>query len=749
MLPGLLQIIRLRRLAARNKPLRPAFLLSFVLGIDEPGDGKHHRADEIDEQIFHGVNNADIQIAAKTQALSVYHNVLNPLDPCHVIRPGRIQHHAVNGVDDSVFLHIQMEETVHAKLKKLPQNTDGHGEAEGHQRQIKRREFECQPVVVIQQNNQGKSNCRRQKTIKRMEHGIPVRYHHVKSIDFSQNFRRKNKTQNGDFQRRRQFDAQPYLQPAWNVKQQQRQQTKESALVASQHDLANQAHQHQRPQDVEHHKGTFMLPKLLFQRLFELLLDLFFLMFVFLSHTSTSSLRIQIITTPSLTSACFICQFIDKVIYFHRYALQAESKENFRKMDFALIISIIEYVVMALFAYQFVYIFIALIKKPKNYEAKTLHRYAFLVMARNEEAVIGNLIRSIRNLDYPDRLYKIFVVADNCTDRTAKVALKAGATVYKRFDDKRSGKGYAMRWLIEQIDRDYSLDSFDGYLVFDADNLLDKNYLKEMNRLFDNGFDIITSYRSSKNYGSNWISACTGLWFIKEAKLLNLPRFKCGLSCTVSGTGYLMSKEVVRSIDGWKYFLLTEDMEFSIDTITRGKKIAYCDSAVFYDEQPLTFRDSWNQRLRWTKGFYQVLNRYGGKLFSMMFRKPSFTYYDQLIILSPGYLFLTCAALIGLFTGFLTNFAQPDYLLKLFSTILGAAVGAYLMFFLLGLITTIWEWKRIYATSFRKILYLFTFPVFIFTYVPLSILALFSRVKWKKIHHTVNIDNEQMQNNNY
>ena len=416
---------------------------------------------------------------------------------------------------------------------------------------------------------------------------------------------------------------------------------------------------------------------------------------------------------------------------------------------FSLLITIIETIIMVLFIYQFIYVLVAIFKKSKQYRAHSFHKYAFIICARDEEGVIANLIKSIHAQDYPSDYYRIFVVADNCTDGTASAAKKAGAVVYERFNEEEKGKGYAIRYLLSCIERNYGPDEFEAFIVFDADNLLDKRYLREMNKLFDNGFEIITSFRNSKNYGSNWISSCTGLWFIKEAKLMNNPRFSMGISCTVSGTGYLVSAEVLRSVGGWNYFLLTEDMEFSIDCITSGRKIAYCDKAIFFDEQPIRFADSWNQRMRWAKGFYQVLGKYGGKLFKQMFTKPSFSCYDQIIILSPGYMFLFGAVLVFVLMGLHTGFIQPDFSYALAWHVFTLAIGAYVMFFLMGLVTTLMEWKHIYAPSFRKILYLFTFPVFIFTYIPLAVIALFIKVKWKKINHTINIDNDRMENSDY
>ena len=142
-----------------------------------------------------------------------------------------------------------------------------------------------------------------------------------------------------------------------------------------------------------------------------------------------------------------------------------------------------------------------------------------------------------------------------------------------------------------------------------------------MNKVFDRGYNVITSYRNSKNYDTNWITSGYSLWFIREAKYLNNPRMMLKTSCAVSGTGFLVNSSIIKKNNGWKFNLLTEDIQFSVVNILEGEKIGYCESAMFYDEQPTTFKQSWNQRMRWSKGFYQVMFRYGRELIAMMFKK--------------------------------------------------------------------------------------------------------------------------------
>ena len=159
------------------------------------------------------------------------------------------------------------------------------------------------------------------------------------------------------------------------------------------------------------------------------------------------------------------------------------------------------------YAYQFFYIFVGLLKKPREFEAKLQHRYAVVVSARNESSVIGNLIRSIQSQKYPKELVDIFVIADNCTDNTAEVAREAGAIVYERFNKEQVGKGYALDWMFKLIKEEHADKHYEAYIIFDADNILDPNYIAEMNKVFDNGYRIITSYRNSKNFDSNLITA--------------------------------------------------------------------------------------------------------------------------------------------------------------------------------------------------------------------------------------------------
>ena len=385
------------------------------------------------------------------------------------------------------------------------------------------------------------------------------------------------------------------------------------------------------------------------------------------------------------------------------------------------------------YAYQFFYMPVPLWRKDKPHAPVTYHRYAVLICARNEESVIGHLLDSLRRQDYPSDLFTVFVAADNCTDGTAQAARDHGAVVYERFDRQRVGKGYALDFLLRKIQRDYG-SQFDGFFVFDADNLLQPDYITQMNRTFCDGYGIVTSYRNSKNFGDNWISAGYALWFLREAEQLNHARMLLGTSCAVSGTGFLFSRQVLEHHGGWKFFLLTEDIEFTIASVLDGYTVGYCKDAMLFDEQPVTFRQSWRQRMRWAKGYLQVFRVYGARLLGGIFLGKGFACFDMSMAILPAIVLTLLGMTVNLAAAAVCILSGQSLLPALWSVaeMLG---NTYLLMLLVGSVATVTQWDQIRATTAKKLLYTLTFPLFMMTYIPISFCVLFCKVQWKPIEH--------------
>lgn len=406
----------------------------------------------------------------------------------------------------------------------------------------------------------------------------------------------------------------------------------------------------------------------------------------------------------------------------------------------------INFVIMCVFflcySYQFAYIPIGLLTQRKySYLESRGKRVAVLIAARNEQAVIGELIDSIRAQDYPQHLIDIVVGADNCSDRTAEIARERGARVFERQDTEHVGKGYVLNFLLHKL-RSLGL-SYDAYIVLDADNILDPGFIAAMCGCAEQGHDIVTCYRNSKNYGDNWISAGYALWFLREAQYLNNARMRLGSSCAVSGTGFLFSDGVLEACGGWNFFLLTEDIEFTIDNVVRGEKVGYAAGAVLYDEQPTSFAQSWRQRMRWSKGYLQVFRKYASELFSGIAR-GSFSCYDMTMNIMPAAVLTGLSVVVNIGAA-IANATSGGSMAVLAVSVLQTLMSLYLTLFVLGAITTVTEWKNIRCAAWKKVLYAFTFPLFMLTYVPICIASLFTKVEWKPICHTRVMTLEQIE----
>ena len=288
------------------------------------------------------------------------------------------------------------------------------------------------------------------------------------------------------------------------------------------------------------------------------------------------------------------------------------------------------------------------------------NRFGLIIPARNEEAVIANLISSIRKTNYPQELLDIFVVAHNCTDNTAVIARSAGARVYEYTNPEENTMGYAIKFLFERIEEDCGRSSFDGFFIFNADNTLDEKYFDKMNDAFEY-YDrkcVISSFRQASNFSENIMTVLYGAYFATSCILGARGRTVLNISNRIFGCGYLFNSDLVR--EGWKYVSITEDLEFSAKEILNGTGIRYCDDAVFYDEQPSSFKIMWRQRLRWARGHILVIRESFKDLARAVFepeRKNRFAAYDMatfntlptFIIIVVNLIRLVCLSLSPLF----------------------------------------------------------------------------------------------------
>lgn len=287
-------------------------------------------------------------------------------------------------------------------------------------------------------------------------------------------------------------------------------------------------------------------------------------------------------------------------------------------------------------------------KEKKNYTPK--NKFAMIVAAHNEEIVIGKLLESMQEQNYPKELYDIYVIADNCTDKTAELSKAYGVTVCERHNEKERGKGYALDWMFKILkDKE---TKYDAVTIFDADNIVHKDFLMEINSKMQEGYNVVQGYIDSKNPTDSWIAASYSIAFWSQNRLFQLSRNNLGLSNQIGGTGFAISTETLDKL-GWGVSCLTEDLEFTCKLILNGEKVGWAHDAKIYDEKPLELKQSWVQRRRWMQGFSDVASRYCLKLFKKAIKEGKWYIFDAgIYVLQPFVtLLLGISAVIGYIQG--------------------------------------------------------------------------------------------------
>lgn len=407
----------------------------------------------------------------------------------------------------------------------------------------------------------------------------------------------------------------------------------------------------------------------------------------------------------------------------------------------------ITYMVYFISMYYLIISFFGIYRKKdnENFEDKT--KFALVVAAHNEERVIANIVKNLKNINYDNSLYDIFVIADNCTDKTAEIAKKEGALVYERFNKDKRGKGYALEWMFSKLFK--MKTKYDAVAVFDADNLVHKNFLKEMNKKMCKGYKVVQGYLDSKNPEDTWITGSYSIAFWSCNRMFQLARYNLGLSSQLGGTGFCIDMDILKKL-GWGATCLTEDLEFSCKLVLNGYKVGWAHNAIIYDEKPLTLAQSWNQRKRWMQGFSDVASRYFFRLMKRAITKFDFKAFDcALYSIQP-----IAAILLGVSA--IVSFVQ--YIMKAANIInnINGVVYSINFNWVTLLIAAFSLFQIIYIPlillierklNLKVLLYYIVYPFYAITWFPISIQGIIHKdsKEWSHTVHTRDINIEELE----
>lgn len=361
--------------------------------------------------------------------------------------------------------------------------------------------------------------------------------------------------------------------------------------------------------------------------------------------------------------------------------------------------------------------------------------FAALIAAHNEEQVISGIIDSLKSVNYPSNLLDIYVIADNCSDSTASIARKMDVNVFERKDTSIKGKGYALKWMFDKI---FSMDKkYDSIAIFDADNLVSKDFFMEMNTMFVKGAKVVQGYVDSKNPHDTWVTGAYSIAFWTANRFFELSRQNLKLSCPINGTGFCVDTQILKEI-GWETDSLTEDLEFSCRLVLNGYRVDWCFDAVVYDEKPLRLMDSLRQRKRWMQGFSDMFGKYFFKLMKKSVMNLDFKAFDCAM-----YIFQPFTVLIIAFV----------YILSLIISLINPAAGveaAINVNFINITLNVMGVLQLIYTPlillldkkiSWKIVICYFIFPLYTLSMIPVTIGGIIDRNKkyWQKTAHTRNI----------
>ena len=367
------------------------------------------------------------------------------------------------------------------------------------------------------------------------------------------------------------------------------------------------------------------------------------------------------------------------------------------------------------------------------------HEFCFLIPARYESKVIESLLISIKNQTIKTNMKDVYVIVESKNDETVNICNKYGATVVLRKYLHLQRKGYALDEVVKSILEKNK--RYDAYFIFDADNVLDKNYLKNMLPIFDLGYDMASGYRNCKNGNDSVIAACSALTFSLVNTVFNDKKNKETKNITFSGTGFYIRGYLIEKWKGYPFHSLTEDYELSSYATLNNLTTYYNTKSVFYDEQPLRFKDTINQRVRWIRGYFDVRKMYVKKLIkSLSFDDANNgSKVDESIGIIP-FIFMV----VGLVTWFLSLIFFTTYNLFLSNTIWKSyiielmlfLVVVYLAMVIMTLVILILEGKKLDLTIKSRLKALLINPIFMISYVPCAIKALTTKdVKWTRVEH--------------
>ena len=405
--------------------------------------------------------------------------------------------------------------------------------------------------------------------------------------------------------------------------------------------------------------------------------------------------------------------------------------------------SVLLIVFSASFIIQIVYIVLFFVPTKKYKPAQKLHKIAVIIPAHNEEKVIFSSVKNLFKQTYPKEFFKIYVIADNCTDRTAERAAEAGAEVIVHSSEKveRKNAGTAVDYAVKYIlETDGEVEFF---VRFDADNIPHPDYLAKMNDAFDSGAKAAKGFNHALNFTQNTISCISALWYIRDNAFTCRARSFMHLSQMLCGGGMMFSADTVR--EGFNCYSNSEDAQFTLALARKKIRAHYVADAIVYEDQPSTIGDLFKRNMRMGSGLFKLFFTDGIKSFAKFFVTYNLSLIDLLlslvfipiavvgVIWFPFYYVWSVCWLV--FSGNIAAAADVGYMIGII------LVFAFVVPFVLQAILAYFVERKKIDVPFKKLVPAFLlFPFYMIVYAIGITLGVLGLGKWKIAERNVFYD---------
>jgi 1,2-diacylglycerol 3-beta-glucosyltransferase len=235
-------------------------------------------------------------------------------------------------------------------------------------------------------------------------------------------------------------------------------------------------------------------------------------------------------------------------------------------------------------------------RRPALRERQTpTHTFLIVIPAHDEEETIGTALRSCAALNYPVNMFRVHVIADNCSDQTAAVAARYGARVHVRHNPAERGKGPALRWGLERILANHPADAV---VILDADCQLDACALRVFDRYLDDGEDVLQANYQASNPDESPVSYVGALANVLENHYFYAPKARLGLGIMLRGVGMVFRQSVLRHCP-MQEDSIVEDSAYTLRLIKAGFNIRFVPELLVASAFPQERRQLRIQRTRW------------------------------------------------------------------------------------------------------------------------------------------------------